>query len=533
MSKKPSCSVSKVSLLVSLLVGVSASAGCTSTLGLEEYEVTSLERCDDDLVDFAADEHNCGECGVVCPSGSECVSGTCDCPDDGMFCNDAVTDSLECADLRTDEEHCGKCGESCATGASCNAGKCSCDVSGQTVCSDECVDLDSDEANCGRCGNECAKGASCNDGECECDVKGELACDGACTDPDSDADHCGACGHACDIANTSPMCASAECYATECTKNYFDCDDDLYRGESGTGCEIDGQNDEQNCGSCGFSCAADRVCDGGECVCDVPDAGGACDPRSNCGCDLGTNCSVQGDSWSCIPAGYGTESSTCTTDQECALGYGCVGGVCHARCDKLQIENDSCGTNGVCVQVVDSDGADIDGYKICAEPCNPSAYDSAPYGAVTCPYNQQCVVADGTTVCAKQGTVYGTLGSSCSSYQDCSAGYGCVDSLCQPYCVMNYSSCSSYFGYQYTCAPFSTPVDVVGSEIGYCDNGATVAYCGDSCNDTTICPDGATCIDTIEDGPICLPAACQTCFDYGQGCNWSSASCTATSCGSG
>ncbi len=67
MSKKPRSVVAKLCLSACLLAGVAVSAGCTSTLGLEEYEVTSLERCDDDLVDLGGDAQNCGSCGAGLP----------------------------------------------------------------------------------------------------------------------------------------------------------------------------------------------------------------------------------------------------------------------------------------------------------------------------------------------------------------------------------------------------------------------------------------------------------------------------------
>jgi len=528
MSKKLESLVAKLSPVAAVLVAL---AGCTSTLGLEDYELTELDRCDDTLVDRASDPENCGTCGNVCPTGSDCVAGTCTCPEGERFCADTESGAQECADIERSEEHCGACGETCAQGASCRSGACECDETGQTVCSDVCVDLETDEDNCGRCGTACAIGASCVNGQCECDVSGEIACQGACTNPMSDVAHCGGCDHACSITNATPMCSSGECVSSQCQGDYLDCDNDLDDGEAGNGCEIDSQTDDAHCGACNNPCPIDRTCEGGMCVCDVPAAGGDCDPRSNCGCDAGTNCAYENDTWACITAGFYTETSTCTQETDCAVGYGCVAGVCHRRCNEQEIEDGACGNYGSCIQVVDANGDDIDGYQICAEPCNPSLYDPTPPGTTDCPAGQQCIVGGGVTACAQAGTVYGDLGYACTSYLDCQPGFDCIDGTCQPYCLTAYDTCGNY-GFGYTCTSFAEPAFANEMEVGFCDN-PLLLDCLDTCTPGpgfNTCPPNTACLNTAEYGWVCMPSQCQTCFNAAQVCNWNTDSCTFNYC---
>ncbi len=99
------------------------------------------------------------------------------------------------------------------------------------------------------------------------------------------------------------MCASAECFASACSKDYLDCDHDLSAGESGTGCEVDSQSDDQNCGSWRLRLRArSRLRRRGVCL-RRPGSGRPLRsaPRI-AAADLGTNCSIQGDSWSVHPA---------------------------------------------------------------------------------------------------------------------------------------------------------------------------------------------------------------------------------------
>ena len=67
---------------------------------------------------------------------------------------------------------------------------------------------------------------------------------------DGDPDHCGSCDNACTYANATATCSMGQCELGNCAPGFFDCD-----GIPATGCEVDLQNDPQNCGGCGNDCA--------------------------------------------------------------------------------------------------------------------------------------------------------------------------------------------------------------------------------------------------------------------------------------
>ena len=90
------------------------------------------------------------------------------------------------------------------------------------------------------------------------------AADGCETNTTDDAANCGACGVVCPPgANASPTCFVSKC-SFACQPNWGDCD-----GVSDNGCETNLLTDNDNCGSCNFTCDSDsgKPCQQGGCEC--------------------------------------------------------------------------------------------------------------------------------------------------------------------------------------------------------------------------------------------------------------------------
>jgi alpha-tubulin suppressor-like RCC1 family protein len=169
--------------------------------------------CDGACVDTQADVVHCGECGVGCGEGEDCVEGTCQAP---------------CAPVKT-------------------------------LCGGVCVDPDSDPSHCGLCGLTCAAWQVCAGGRCGCPSQ-LTACDGECVDLTSRADHCGACGNGCQgfPGAVFGACSKGVC-VLECDMLRADCN-----GELEDGCEQALVDDRENCGGCGILCG--NLCGGGACL---------------------------------------------------------------------------------------------------------------------------------------------------------------------------------------------------------------------------------------------------------------------------
>ncbi len=110
-------------------------------------------------------------------------------------------------------------------------------------------------------------------------------------DVENDSDNCGSCGAACPKGQTgasswTTKCGGGTCHLL-CDTHFSDCN-----GKVEDGCEKQTDNDAENCGSCGFKCAAGVKCMAGKCGCPTGqlDCGGTCTDVTN----NDANCGVCG-----------------------------------------------------------------------------------------------------------------------------------------------------------------------------------------------------------------------------------------------
>jgi hypothetical protein len=175
-----------------------------------------------------------GEVTTTCPVGTACSS---------------PTGSVSCVDLATDPKNCGLCNKAVCHGEMCVSGNPTC-VPGYGACAAAgtgclgCKDFASDILNCGACDKRCVAGEYCNAGACKL-----VATFGGCA---SGTTRCG------------PDAGPAGC--------------------------ADLQNDRDNCGACGTTCAPDEYCAKGSCVQYKSAPGCSSCPCGSCGSKFGTCC---------------------------------------------------------------------------------------------------------------------------------------------------------------------------------------------------------------------------------------------------
>jgi hypothetical protein len=301
--------------------------------------------------DFASDNNNCGGCGIVCPVGETCTTGSCH--HDGPACGAGAGGPMCAAGL------------SCFSSSGCLPTSCAGLADGAVCplasgglgacCGGACVDANGDRANCGACGHVCPAGTGCAMGACyplpDCHAHGAAGgpcglpsgaigtcCGTRCVDLASDPTSCGSCGIVCRAGATCVAegrlgeCGTSQgggfsaslCQATSDCPTGSEC----YTGGAQVGfcarLDCTGIADGQECYLPGSPDAG--VCCGGACVDPTrdPNCGG-------CGvaCDSGV-CVVLlypfAPVATCLPAvnpGLG-----CSTFGGCPTGDACVGGSC-------------------------------------------------------------------------------------------------------------------------------------------------------------------------------------------------------------
>lgn len=104
--------------------------------------------------------------------------------------------------------------------------------------------------------SQCTIG-SCNPGYANCN---NVTGDGCEINTTNSTSNCGSCGVVCGpIANATPSCSSSTC-TPNCNTGFGNCN-----GVYGDGCEVNHNNDHNNCGFCGHVCGPKAACVGGQC----------------------------------------------------------------------------------------------------------------------------------------------------------------------------------------------------------------------------------------------------------------------------
>jgi hypothetical protein len=178
-----------------------------------------------------------------------------------------------------DINNCGQCGKVCSNNhgtPGCASGNCSIACSsGWGNCDGNILngcekDVTNDVNNCGGCNNVCpvrpnarptcaggACGSECLLGYANCNGN---AVDGCEVDTDNDANNCGSCATVCRLPRATAACSGGACVVSACAAGYGDCD-----GSAATGCETNTQSDPANCGRCGNVCPG-NLCVAGACA---------------------------------------------------------------------------------------------------------------------------------------------------------------------------------------------------------------------------------------------------------------------------
>ncbi|GAB5548507.1 MAG: hypothetical protein SangKO_082670 [Sandaracinaceae bacterium] len=338
-----------------------------------------------------------------CPSGQECVDGTCEAMvGDGTVCA-PCSDSSQCGGA---SDYClgypdgaGYCGRACGSDADCGGDRCVSTSAGR-----QCIRVSGSTPSCagtapGGCTNDgdCAADQICSGGSCVARPTGGTGLGEACTSDDA--------------------CNSGLCLAGTCTQSC----DWLNPGGSCPG---------------GFYCDADAStsCDVGYCVRGGAGAGGlgdACTSDTDCGtlvCDGGV-CAQ-----SCIPDGAAT----------CPAGYACAIGAlpCRGTCRRSGAPGDGCEVNDDCTSGICAARGDD---SFCTELCT----DEMP-----CPDRFTCTpVGESTSVCVPD---FGGLGTSCEDNGECLSGICAVEGD-DTYCTRLCDDMTPCPGGGFTCVATADP----------------------------------------------------------------------------
>lgn len=472
--------------------------------------------------DTRNNSQHCGSCGRACEGAADgtsaCASGNCvACPAGRRDCNHTGKDACE-VETTTDPDNCGACGKVCPevmNGArGCRGGSCgirSCKL-GFADCNRDPADgcetnLLLDPRSCGSCGTTCPGvqngAAECKDGTCalaSCTAPMRSCPDGAAqscnVNIQNDRNNCGFCGNSCpQPPNGMPACVNGMCALAACAGTFRDC-----VNGSMDGCETNTATSTAHCGGCDRACPvlpnATSTCAASRCGLGMCAAGYA-----NCNNSVGDGCEapLQTDVNNC--GGCGNVCDPLNATPSCSAGA-CGIGMCdpgYANCNNDI--TDGCESTpstdplncGACRNVCRT-------YPNASTLCSSGTCSMGPCksGYVNCNNSD----SDGCEiVTSKDPANCGTCGTRCDTPPN-AASASCTSGKCVANCNSSFRDCDGSF--KNGCET------IIQNDINNC--GMCGKVCGPVANGVQLCQD-----------KVCKIAICQTGFadcngDYADGC---------------
>ena len=194
-----------------------------------------------------------------------------------------------------------------------------------------------------------------------------------------------------------------------------------------------------------------------------------------CGCGVGQGCYLSGSARTCAVAGTGALGVACTTVNDCAPGFGCLGisadasrviNQCYTHCD---VDGD-CPAGSICGGINDATGMPISGAGACSVGCDLGTGGGCVAGGRCTAYQETGGTMRWYTDCV--GPVgAGGRGAACTNVLDCQAGYACVGMTCLPWCqnpgvIGTAGGCRA----SEACYGFTSPITIGGASFGVCDS---------------------------------------------------------------
>ncbi len=255
---------------------------------------------------------------------------------------------------------------------------------------------------------------------------GELDCGTGCASVQDDDANCGACGFTCAADET---CMAGVCQPTTCPTGTTRC----------TGDCADTAVDVLHCGTCDHACATGQVCEGGSCVARCRASTTTCEAAGVEVCaDTQTDPMNCGTCGNVCPAGQGCASGTCA----------CRGRVtdCGGRCVDTSSDPENCGGCGiVCVRGACSAGTCScrAGADLCGHTCTDLDTDATNCGTCGHPCGRGSSCTGGSCVASSCGSSQTLCGGNCvdltTSTTNCGAcghacptGVTCIAGSCGP-----------------------------------------------------------------------------------------------------